>query len=306
MNDLPSQVQSAAALSDQLIAQMLSPPSQPETPAPAPAPAAASSTSAPAETPREQTVEYWMQRFNVVRGKLDAEVPALHRQLSERDARIAALEAQVAALKASTPAPPAPTPASPDLGSFDPELVDMTRQIARQVAQEAMQAFQPPASAPVSPNPPPTPAGPTPEQQAAQERFLDQLNDLVDDWRTIDAENAWRAYLAQIEPDTGNPRQVRLNAAVRAFDVLTTASIFNGYKRARNARQTPSLEAQLDPGRSLGASVPATNTGRIFTRSEIRKFYADCTNGTIKDPAEIARRDSEINAALRENRIAPG
>lgn len=292
MSEMPAQVQAANTRSDALLAQLMSPTPQPEAPTP-PAPAAPAPAASP-EVPREQTAEYWRQRFSVMQGKYDAEVPRLNQQLRERDARIAELEAKIAA-------PPATAAASTavDLSSFDPELVDMTRTVARQVAQDAVRAFESrtPTAAPAAP------AGPTPEQQEVQGRFLDQLSDLVEDWEAIDREQGWKAFLLQTEPDTGQPRQARLSAAARAFDVVTTASIFNAYKRARSARQTPSLEAQLDPGRASSGAAVAAETKRIIPRDEIRRFYADVNRGAIRDQAEITRRNKEIDDALREGRI---
>lgn len=288
---IPQQVKDAEARSNALLEQLRTPPAElaapPATPDVAPAPAATPAT------PDENDPGYWRQRFSVLRGKYDAEVPIQAAKIRELTAKNAELTARVVELEAKVGSA-AQAPAA-DLSAFDPELVDMTRRVAREAVQEAIKPAQAPAAS----------QQPT-DDQAARERFLDALSDLVDDWEVIDRDQAWKMYLSQIEPDTGQPRQHRLTAAVNRHDVVTTASIFQAFKRARAAsRPTPDLARQIVPTQA-GQSGAPVETARTFTRNDVRKFYSDVNSGKIRDQAEITRIENQINAALREGRILAG
>lgn len=296
MADVPQQVKDAEARSDALLEQIRNP-----TPVGGGASATEASTNpqgqVDGEKPQaapEQTVEYWRNRFQVLRGKYDAEVPRLHDQLKAEKAKVAEIETKLAEAAHGNPG----RRSDPDLDQFDPELIDMTRRVAAEAAREALKPIEDRIR--TAPDP-----APTSGQEDERARFIDSLSDLVDDWESIDREMGWKVFLRQVEPDTGQPRQERLNRAVREFDVVTTASIFAAYRRARSAAPRASaLDGEIVPGSAgSGAHGASAAEPKVWTRAEIRKFYSDVNSGKIRDQAQIQRTEKEIDQAVQEGRI---
>lgn len=275
------------------------PPADPAPDEPKPKEEAQSAQSSePAREDRDAA--YWEHRFNVVRGKYDKELPALRQenaklkqQVAEKDQRITELEAkpqggdnsgvsddQLAQFKAS----------------FGEDLVDF---VSRMVQQNA------PA--------PQADTGNTRElqerldrleadkQEDAEARFWVALEQAVPTFRQVNADPGFHQFLAQLDPQTGKPRQQALTEAQQALNAAGVADIFRAYLSQSAQPPAPKVpEESVEPRTTRATSAPEGK--KVWSRAEISQFYRDKTAGRVKaDEAE--RLEADIFAAQQEGRV---
>jgi hypothetical protein len=339
MSALPKAVQKqideANRLAEQLNQQRLgeqAPPSPGEAPAAdqgAPPPAAAEAT-APAPSPSEG----WEQKYRVLQGKYNAEVPRLQRTASEQAARIEQMGQQLTATqqmlaslgqnRAAAPDTAAPAPAAgklvkdDEVREYGEDLTDFIRRVAQDsVMPEVTRRLQP-VEQQVSRV---TSAAAQVMQKSAltdQEKMFALLDDRVDGWRQQNEDPAFLDWLALPDAYSGVARMDLLKQAYGRYDGPRVAAFFQGY-RNENAVVTPPAAAAPAPGapqRKLEdfvapGTAKAGTTGaqdgagkRIWTEAEIKQFYDECSAGKFRNNKD--RRDQiekDIVAAAREGRV---
>lgn len=288
-------------------------------------------------------LEGWEQRYKVLQGKYNAEVPRLQRRVNEqeetqRDMRmqLTATQNLLASLsqqqRGTPPAgePPAGTPPAKrslikdeEVTEFGADLIDVMRRVVREehatllpeidrrvapIAQRADQAAQA--------------AGHVAQRVAHndEQTVLAMLNEHVPKWRELNEDVEFLAWLDQVDPFSNHKRIALLDQAYKTHDGPRVVAFFNGYLKEHAAVTPPPaaaapgqqpgapqrrLEELVAPGTpKSGAAVAPDGSGkRAFTRADISKFYADCAAGRYKDPAKRAAMEAEIFAAQREGRI---
>lgn len=285
----------------------------PAAPAPAPAAEAPAPTPAPAAPPApagdsEQT---WEQRYRSLQGVHNSHVADLKQRLQHSESAIAALRAELEAAKQAKPAAPEPAPVDPqDAETFGADLVQMVVRVAetrfmglaaRLEARitEVEQRLGGTAKA---------------VAQTAEEVFLSRLQKAVPDYEEINTSQGFLAWLAEIDPVYGRPRQAALTEAANALNVDRVAAIFLAYKGTLAAPVAPppsapthasELERQVAP--NTGASAPQLRNEQpqFMTSAFVTKFYRDLAAGKYRGRDDEANRiEAQINQALAEGRIA--
>lgn len=145
----------------------------------------------------------------------------------------------------------------------------------------------------------------------AEQAFWSELSAIVPNWRDVNADNTFHAWLLEVDPLTGLTRQSYLDDAQRSLDARRVATFFsmwqdlNGQSVAQSPRSAASqLEKQVAPGRSRGSSPSASNQPKTYSPKDIAKFFADVRKGVYQGrEAERDRIERDIFAAQRENRI---
>jgi hypothetical protein len=140
-----------------------------------------------------------------------------------------------------------------------------------------------------------------------KDRFVAKLAAQVPNWETLNVDQGFLTWLAEVDPIYGLPRQVALSNAYESSDADRTAIIFKQYQgMLAPTQQRPSqqLQSQVAPTRSRASSAPATSAGDkpIYSQDQIANFYNEWIKGHI-DPAEAERIEKDINAAYSEGRI---
>jgi hypothetical protein len=312
---LPKAIQQQVEAADAMVAQMggQTPPGEtdvdPDNPDGAlPAEPDAQNVS-PEPKPQPQVPEEtWQAKFFTLKGKYDAEVPRLHAQLRELNTQVQQLMTEAAA---RAQAPVAPEPAKTliteqDKEAFGTDLLDLIdRATEAKIAgfrdrEAKLQAEIAELKGKV---------GRVDETvgSSAKELFIDRLAKQVPDWEAMNTDQGFLAWLAEVDPVYGLPRQAALNSAYEALDAGRTAAIFKQYKSmtAPAAPQNkPNLQRQVAPTRSRTSPAPATSAGdkRVFTQGEIAQFYDEWRRGLI-DETDAVRIEQEIAAASVEGRI---
>jgi polyhydroxyalkanoate synthesis regulator phasin len=340
---IPAAVRKIAADAEALQAATYNPqPAPAPAPSPAPAPAAPSNTtvvtapttvgnppasSTPAPTPAPQ--QDWEQKFRSLEGRFNVQAQEL-RTARESAAHIATLQGQVADLTQKLNAAtrqPAPQQQQATLDPKDietwgedllgaarrsaraelqPEVEDLRRQVAQLSAQSQNNTLR--------------------VQQTtleANRRNVDgMLASMVGpDWNDTNNDPGFIAWLNERDFISGQVRMPLLHQAYNSGDAQRVAVFFNTW-RAQHTVQNPSVEtpahtptpgagtipletfAAPGAGRSAPTSNGAAPTPVYVTQKEIAQFYSDVTKGKFRhNPQGYARREAEINAAVREGRV---
>lgn len=115
----------------------------------------------------------------------------------------------------------------------------------------------------------------------------------IPDFRNIDTDPRWHAWLSGIDPLTGRRRQSLLNEAIAAADAPRTISFFRSFLKEVGAGGTPSTSRGSSSGRPP-----------VYTRSQIAQLFAQHRRGAYAGrEAEWQRQEADIIAAGREGRV---
>jgi hypothetical protein len=315
---LPKAIQQQVEAADAFVAQMIGQPpngdpdpnANPQDPSnlsadPAPQPIVSPEPQPQPAVPEET----WQAKFFTLKGKYDAEVPRLHAQVKELNTQVQQLIAEAAAKPQTAPTPDSVKSliTEQDREAFGTDLLDLIDratetkiagfrdQESRLLAEIAELKGK---------------LGRVDEMagSSSKEMFLDRLSKQVPDWEAMNVDQGFLAWLAEVDPVYGIPRQIALNNAYEALDANRTATIFKQFKATLAPQQTqqpkPSLQSQVAPTRSRTSPAPATSAAntRIFTQNDIARFYDEWRRGLI-DEADAVRIEQEIAAASVEGRI---
>lgn len=261
------------------------PPVQPTatTPEPAPAPAETQPASVTEPAPAPRSPDPWELRYKALEGKYRAEVPALHQQVRE-------LKAEVERLKAAAPTT-APAPDSvretygEDFANAVAAVADSRVQEVRSQLDEVKKATA----------------------QSARASFMQQLAAYVPNFVEVDADPGFTAYLDEFDPMTGRARREFFNEADAANDAARVASFFANYLQGKKPvppppapPPPPSVEPLVVPESGRQSTAPPAK--KVWTRSEIRSFYAAARRG-VYTPEQYRAIDADITAAQFEGRL---
>ena len=118
--------------------------------------------------------------------------------------------------------------------------------------------------------------------QSNEDKFYSELTKLVSDWRTINKDQAWLKWLAEIDALTNVRRQALLDNAFSTLDVNRVANFFNSFKGGGSSPSGPELE----PG----------SKGSGTTLADLRKATRDYQTGRITEE----QFDKIANAVQRD------
>jgi hypothetical protein len=250
----------------------------------------------------------YKHKYDVLQGKYNAEVPALHERL-----RLLEQQAKLKAIGQESPAPEPEAPEGPpeylredDADNFGEDMVEFNRRIAEGVAKEQMKPF-------------------IEQQKSIQRRaFESTLATLVPDWRDINANTDFLQWLGEEIPQTGMIRQQFLSLAERDLDATKVAEFFSTFKHdqaTRNAAQPPApdhisipgssqqtipvaqVEGQVIPDQARVTPDPGSGK-RTFTNQEVTDFYSRLARTPAHRRTDrMMNLKTEIDQAYSEGRI---
>lgn len=315
------------------------------SPAPAASEPAASATppasAEPAAEPTPVPTPDWEQRYKVLQGKYNAEVPRLQgqvKELTENTRRMAEQLTATQSLLATLSADRAPTPGADagrqpegrsqarlvkeeEIKEFGPDLIDVVRRIAREeqatLIPEIDRRLEPVAKQLQTVSQSADQIGQRVARQD-QQSVLDFLAEQVPDWKKQNEDPGFLEWLLQEDPYAGVQRDALLQRAFQANDGPRVVAFFKGYQTEHAAvtptpPSTPAVKPTKGPQKKLDALV-APGTPRVapagaqegsgkrrWTRKEIADFYSGRSRISAE---ERARLEADLFAAQREGRIA--
>lgn len=340
---LPDSVKAAAKRAEDYYKPAAPAPAAPEpvaptptaavTPAPAPAPVAPIPTAAapaPADAPYldpafpddQVTPEQWKHRYQSMRGRWDKERERTTLLQNNFDGAVdellrtqEALSQHPSSVPAAPAEPVAPLVTDKDRQEFGDDMIDFATRAARAAVAPELDALRTQNKALQSTT-----------MKAAQAVLYRELDIAVPNWREINADPRWKAWLRL--PDLYS-RQVRgrlLQEAFQAADAPRVLAFLHGFisheaAMTRDEVPTPpsptppqqpaprtpplALEAIASPARSpSGSDNSATAEKPIYTREQIKTFYAQVRQGLWRgrDDEKLAI-ERDMFAAQSEGRI---
>lgn len=261
--------------------------------------------------------ETWERKYATLKGMYDAEVPRLYQQMREITTQVQSLVAENAQLKVQPQRVPEPVRQTPlitekDTEAFGPDLLDV---MGRMVEEKTIGIRTELATVKAENEQLKGRLGNVSERQVVSNKDLFEigLTSRVPDWRTLNTDQGFLAWLQEVDEVYGIPRQVSLTSAYERFDADRVGAIFNAYKKqlapAPNTPPKPTnaqeLQRQIAPTRTRNAPTPVDTSAKpIWTQNQITKFYEDWRRGLVSNE-DAARTEIEIHAAINEGRIRP-
>lgn len=235
-----------------------------------------------------------------------AQNKALESQLTQLTQQVQTLV--TAAASKPAPAPAAPTPADPrDAAQFGDDMVEMVQRYVNRALDlmrndvathatkldERLKALESQFTG-VSQK----------TEMSLEQAFYGALEQAVPDWRQINADERWLAWLGEVDEVYGAARQAALENAHQRMDAKRVIAIFSQFKAAMAAK--PKLDSQQTPS-STGqpAQVPQAEPARRMVSTKlVKQFYDDLAKGRYRGrEAEAERLQAEIDKAAMEGRI---
>ena len=274
---------------------------------PQPAPAEPAPVEQPAPQPEEET---FRQRYNVLQHKYNAEVPRLHAQLREAVANITQLTAEVQRLQQATAQQPTSVPQDEeDTERFGEDLMAAIDRRATALAQQMLQSRDGEITQYIRSLEAKLENVGERVVQTDQERFYAALAQRVPQWESINGNQAWLAWLSEVDPVYGQPRQAALDAAANALDANRVAAIFNAFNELTSkpvdakAKETArkQLERQIAP-QPASASASSQAAGEHWTQADYERAYDPRIHRQV-GPEKAAQMMAEADKALAEGRV---
>lgn len=319
------------------------PPADP--PAPADPPPADPPVDPPADPPAGGRRTDWKQKYNVLKGKYDAEVPRLHADLREARTQITGLteqlntvQATVASMQAvNTPPaePAAPLVSQEEIDQFGPDLIDVVKRVAKEAVAPYVDEQVGKVSTTVKQVEGSVASTQKDVAESARERLYEVLDDKVPGWSTINQSPEFVAWLNEEDGLSGQLRGHVLHAAFNRNDAGRVVKIFESFQQEHAventdpdpatpsnetpAEETPNEEPQQNLDDLVAPGTPKTGPtgaqdesgkGRIWTQKDIDALYA-AKNEFVKKrpndelPKELADAERDLFKAQTENRIRP-
>lgn len=325
MAKLPREIQKQVDAVDAMYQQPEAPAAE-DTPAPAPAetPEPAPETPETPETPAEPQSDapaepaapavqsdaaVWEQRYKTLQGMHNQNMADMKHRLELALADKQTLTEKLAERDAAPPAQPQP--------DVDPKLVeeygeDMVRFVRAVVHAEMKQSKGDDGVVRALGDEVKTVKQTV--AKTAYELFLDRLGVRVPDLLKINSDPRFLAWLGEVDPVYGEPRQAALNRASAAQNVEQAANVFKAFLQTVEAapapaasQPNPQLAKQAAP-RAGPAPIPTARqpAAALVSSAEVTQFYDDVRRGHYRGrEEERVRREQEINKALAEGRITP-
>lgn len=258
------------------------------------APAAPTEQPAQPEQPAAPAVseETWEQRYKVLQGKYNAEVPSLQRDLRALTDKVKTLEVEAAKT------PPEKLVKAEEVDQYGEQFIDMVQRAAEEkFAPERQQLTAKIEELEARLN---TVAGA--QDKATQANFFKALNDVAPDWEAVDADEAWQKWLGEYDPKARRQRQSLLDDALLAHDATYVASMISDWKAQRQAR-TPNLASLAAPS-TAKTNTPPAPAKKVWTKADVDAFYREAAKprNSKYTPEEVVRIEQDIESAVREGR----
>jgi hypothetical protein len=253
----------------------------------------------------EESLETWIQRYKTLKGKYDKEVPRLHqelRQLRDENAfmrsKLELLEQMVIQKSQSQPSDTSEQESGdPEIEQLKEDFPEIYRAITKLLERVTKKVVTKDEIKQVEDK----------VTQATFQTFYNKLDTLVPDWRTLNEDPDFLAWLNDRDPFTGRTKLELLRLAYQEGDADRVAIFFNEYKKQRQSSPQNDLSKLASPprGRHPSTVVGGSTNKPFFTEEQITDFYLRKAQGKIPK-AEADRIEREIIQASKEGRIKLG
>lgn len=254
---------------------------------------------------REETVEYWKHRFDVVQGQQRADSQRSKEMISN-------LQEQIEELRQSTQTQQTTYTSVEDAidelqeqygeeftKSLDARIERMAKRLIKEETASVNQELITVRNS---------------QKVSEQQMFEENLTKQAPNWQVTNVDPEFVTWLnASTEQLSGLSFYSILMNAYNNRELNKVAQIFNIFTNLKNktntnqSSQTSTEQQSLIAPPKRGSQTSATldnNQGKVFTRSEVDTFYTNLQNGKYKGKEELAKQiKAEIHKANLEGRI---
>lgn len=309
---IPEAVRKQGERSDQLIkaAQQSG-----ETPSPAVTP--------DITPPAAQQPDEWQQRYNVLKGKYDNEVPDLNRQIQDLrrinddlTQQITAMKSELEALRQQKTQADEST-AAQSLGleqssemlrdqGYSDEMIEAFQGMAKAVHGGEIDSLRKQLSDVTGNLESVQEESVKQSQEAAlnaETRFQDEISSKVPDWRVINDSQEFLSWLQEIDEPSGATKLQLLQHAYQQKDLNRTLYFFTQWKAIRSARSDLGPGSQITPSEG-GDSETTVGSSQQWAKADITAFYEAVRKGEYRGrEQEQERIERDIFRAQSEGRV---
>ncbi|OUR99230.1 hypothetical protein A9Q81_11690 [Gammaproteobacteria bacterium 42_54_T18] len=262
----------------------------------------------------------WEQRYNVLQGKYNKEVPdaidsvrRVQQEKSELVIKVNGLNQQVSELTQALEAIKNPEPDhSEKIGTvrsdFGDEVADLLADSQKEIAD-----LKGVIAESKKPEPEPAVQGDSQDEDPAAKHSINHVMTRVggeEEFNRIDSDPDFNAYLNEIDPLYGTQRRNVMQSLFAKGDLETVSNYYISW----NAQQKAALasadrrEELIEPA-SLNGGEQA-EVKKTYKQSEIPEIFTDLTHNpkykTIEGQAEAEAIEQDLHLAMTEGRILPG
>lgn len=264
----------------------------------------------PAQEPQPTPqVDPWEHKYKTLQGRYNHDVPNLQNKVKELEYQLseAVRKMQEVVAKPEPKAESKPAADPQDVEAFGQDLVEMVQRVAERMFGNAARNLQEQAV--------------RFEQRLAQledalkgttqtvavtaeQAFFDRLTKLVPNWEEVNANEAFLAWLGEVDPVYGQPRQAALDAAQRSMNAERAANVFKAFMATipQQPKSSP-VEKQVSP-KAAASTAPTPTEKPTLSQKQVSDFYNDVARGKYRGrEQEMQRIEAMINAAMAEGRI---
>jgi len=156
--------------------------------------------------------------------------------------------------------------------------------------------------------------------QGARDRMLNTLDTDIPEWRELNYDQGFLAWLAEPDEFSGQIRQELLNSAYERNDAYRVAAFFKGFLREADAvppleepskptgrapaPRKRSMDKYAAPGRAKPSAPPRPADDKpVFTRDYVQRFYRTTPKDFQGGKEERDRLEKQIFDAVAEGRV---
>lgn len=277
-----------------------------------------------AAPPVEDHGEDFAQKYRVLKGKYDSEIPSLQRQVGDANARLQQMQELLAQMQSREQEAPRASSAreiakriSPEeIDEYGADLIDLIGRKAEEVVENRFGELRGQLSKIDK-----TVGGVSEEiTQNKKQKVFAKLDDEVEDWQTLNVDPAFLQWLSAPDPFSGIRRGELLTKAFDTADADRVVRFFKSFLNEHAAVQsaatrgsqpgTPKVAADrlVSPGKSRANKAPAgtQDDKRVYAEQDVAAFYAAVNRGEYrKNPEEKQRIEEAIFRAMKEGRVVP-
>jgi hypothetical protein len=242
---------------------------------------------------KENTLEYWKNRFLTLQGKYNNEVPQLSRKIRELEAqRVSTVNIESDDVDVEEISKLKPE----DFEDYGDEFITLVKAVnSLEKRNKQLESLAQSVT--------------TQSQATNLETFKARLSEIVPDWEAINNNQDFITWLQEPDGYSGLSMHEALLKAYNQFNSETVGKIFNKFKAefkipiSKNKKPKQSLRSEIQPkGVKTKQVVTQRKKGREWTRAQIAEFYRNKTDGKI-DPKKAAKLEKDIFLANQEGRI---
>jgi len=274
--------------------------------------------SGPTTQKQEHDQEDFKQKYFVLKGKYDAEVPRLHGDLGALRQVVSDLQTQIKELVSANTGDKKTTETDEDetvafVEREYPEIYAAMVKLSEKKSGKATQADENALLRRIE-------AVEQVAVESAEDRFFRDLSAVAPDWKTHKDDPRFLEWLRQEDPLTGYSRLALAKQAQDALDGKRVGKFYSAFIKEvvgeKQAGENTGTEKskQKDVSKFVAPPVAGgkgtagkTSGDDIIKTSDIQKFYDDAQRGRYRGrEAEYARMEAKIDKAVSEGKVIKG